>query len=82
MDLNIHEAYGMTESASMVTFNHYYQHVVGSVGTPANLVEVQIRGLDGSVLGPEEEGEICIRGPNIMKAYLNRPDETALGVLG
>lgn len=79
MDLNIHEAYGMTESASMVTFNHYCQHVVGSVGTPANLVEVQIRGLDGSVLGPEEEGEICIRGPNIMKAYLNRPDETALG---
>ena len=79
MNLNIHEAYGMTESASMVTFNHTYQHVVGSVGTPANLVEVQIRGLDGSVLGPEEKGEICIRGPNIMKAYLNRPDETALG---
>lgn len=79
MDLDIHEAYGMTESASMVTFNHYYQHVVGSVGTPANLVEVQIRGLDGSVLGPEEEGEICVRGPNIMRAYLNRPDETALG---
>ena len=46
----------MTESASMVTFNHYYQHVVGSVGTPANLVEVQIRGLDGNILGPEEEG--------------------------
>ena len=79
MDLDIHESYGMTESASMVTFNHYYQHEVGSVGTPANLVEVQIRGLDGSVLGPDEEGEICIRGPNIMKGYLNRPDETALG---
>ncbi len=79
MDLDIHEAYGMTESASMVTFNHYYRHVVGSVGTPANLVEVQIRGLDGSVLGSDEEGEICIRGPNLMKAYLNRPDETAMG---
>ncbi len=77
MGLDIHEAYGMTESASMVTFNHYYQHVVGAVGTPANLVEVQIRGLDGNILGPEEEGEICIRGPNIMKAYLNRPEETA-----
>ena len=82
MALNIHEAYGMTESASMVTFNHYYQHVVGSVGTPANLVEVQIRGMDGSVLGPEEEGEICIRGTNIMKAYLNRPGETAMAFWG
>ena len=33
----------MTESAAMVTYNHFYQHVVGSVGTPINLVEVQIR---------------------------------------
>ena len=57
MGLDIHEAYGMTESASMVTFNHYCRHVVGSVGTPANLVEVQIRGLNGNILGPEEEGE-------------------------
>jgi long-chain acyl-CoA synthetase len=76
MDLNIHESYGMTESASMVTYNHYYRHVIGSVGTPVTNIEVQIRDLEGNVLGANEEGEICIRGRNIMKGYLNQPDET------
>jgi long-chain acyl-CoA synthetase len=76
MDLNIYEAYGMTESASMVTYNHYYRHVIGSVGTPVTNVEVQIRDLEGNVLGAKEEGEICIRGRNIMKGYLNQPEET------
>ena len=74
--LNIFEAYGMTESASMVTYNHYYRHVVGSVGTPANCVEVQIRDEKGKVLETGQKGEICISGPNIMKGYLNREEDT------
>jgi long-chain acyl-CoA synthetase len=74
--LAIYEAYGMTESASMVTYNHYHRHVVGSVGTPVGTVEVQIRGLEGDEKPPGEEGEICICGRNIMKGYLNQPEET------
>lgn len=74
--LNIYESYGMTETATMVTYNHYIRHVVGSVGTPVNIVEVQIRDLHGNILGTREEGEICICGPNVMKGYLNKPDET------
>ena len=66
----------MTESATMVTYNHYYRHVVGSVGTPVSTIEVQIRDKVGNLLGPGSKGEICIRGPNIMMGYLNRPDET------
>jgi long-chain acyl-CoA synthetase len=66
----------MTESASMVTYNHYYRHVVGSVGTAANLVELQIMDTAGNLLETGEQGEICICGPNLTNGYLNHPEET------
>ena len=80
--LNIHEAYGMTESSSLVTFNNMYQHKVGSVGTPANIVEVRIADETGMSLKEGEEGEILIRGPNVMKGYYNRPEETEKALEG
>lgn len=75
--LNIFESYGLTESASIVTFNHYHRHVIGSVGTAANLMEIQIRDKLGKPLEQGEIGEICIRGLNIFKGYLNNSKETA-----
>lgn len=80
--MDIHEAYGMTESAAMVTYNHYYQHVIGSVGTPTNLVEVEIRDPQGLALRQGEQGEICICGPNIFKGYLNNSEETEAAFWG
>ena len=80
--LAIHEAYGMTESTSMVTYNHYYRHVIGSVGTPVGCTEVQIRDTAGHPVETGSEGEICIRGRNIMKGYLNRPEETRAAFWG
>jgi long-chain acyl-CoA synthetase len=74
--IDISEGYGMTESASAVTYNHYYRHVAGSVGETVPGVEVQIRDMSGAGLGTGEEGEICIRGHNIMKGYLDNPSET------
>lgn len=75
--LTIFEGYGMTESASAVTYNHYYKHVVGSIGTSVPGVEVQIRDIStGERVPAGAEGEICIRGNNIMKGYLNNPKAT------
>lgn len=74
--LKIFEAYGMTESASMVSYNHYYRHVIGSVGTPVNLVEVKILDYEGNEVEHGNTGEICIRGPNMTKGYLGNEDET------
>ncbi len=75
--ITITESYGMTE-AMPITFNHYYpwRHVVGSVGHPVHSVEVQIRDTSGNQLKQGQEGEICVRGRNVMKAYLNNPEET------
>jgi long-chain acyl-CoA synthetase len=75
-DLPIYESYGMTEAAPMVTYNHYYRHVIGSVGTAVPGVEIQIRDESGNGMETGENGEICIRGRNIMKGYLNNPEGT------
>jgi long-chain acyl-CoA synthetase len=75
-DLTIYEGYGMTESASAVTFNHYYRHVVGSIGTSVPGVEVQIRDKKGNRIEQGQKGEICIFGHNIMKGYLNNAKAT------
>ena len=74
--LAIYEGYGMTEAAPTVTYNHHYRHVIGSVGTEVPGVEVQIRDEKGNRLEQGHEGEICIRGPNIMKGYLDNPEGT------
>jgi long-chain acyl-CoA synthetase len=74
--LSIYEGYGMTEAAPTVTYNHYYRHVVGSVGTEVPGVEIQLRDESGNQIGEGDRGEICVRGPNIMKGYLNNPEGT------
>ncbi len=71
--LTIAESYGMTE-AMPLTYNHYYRHVVGSVGQPAYGVEIQIRDKAGNAVEQGKEGEICVRGRNTMKGYLNNPE--------
>lgn len=73
----IHEAYGMTEAASIVSFNHLFRHKIGSIGMPAGIIELKVVDSHGNQLGQGEQGEIIIRGPNIMKGYYEQPEETA-----
>jgi long-chain acyl-CoA synthetase len=73
----IHEAYGMTEAASLVTFNHFYRHKIGSIGMAAGVIEVKVVDADDNEAKQGEQGEIIIRGPNVMKGYFKQPEETA-----
>ena len=71
--IHIREGYGLTESSPVVSFNRFEPGGwrFGTVGIPIPGVEVQIAGP-----GENEEGEILVRGPNVMMGYYNRPEET------
>jgi long-chain acyl-CoA synthetase len=75
------EGYGLTEASPVVCLNPVRNPRIGTVGLPVPSTEVVIRGDDGSDLPTGEAGEICVRGPQVMQGYWQRPDETKL-VLG
>jgi len=77
------EGYGLTECTMGATANPPDRSKIrpGSVGIPVFDTECKVVDLTtGKDLPPGEEGEICIKGPQVMPGYWNRPDETA-GVL-
>ena len=76
----IHEAYGMTEAASLVTFNHLFRHKIGSIGMAAGIIELKLVDADDNEVKQGEQGEITIRGPNIMKGYFEQPEESAMAL--
>ena len=72
------EGYGLTETAPVVTSNALdIIDWTGTVGLPLPSTEVAAMDDQGRVVPLGEIGEICVRGPQVMKAYWNRPDETA-----
>ncbi len=72
------EAYGLTETSPAATINPLdIKAYNGAIGLPLSSTEVAIRDDDGRDVAVGEAGEICIRGPQVMKGYFNRPDETA-----
>jgi long-chain acyl-CoA synthetase len=78
--IQLSEGYGMTESSPVITSNPTNEPArIGTIGMPAPSTDVRIVGEDGTVLGPgpENVGEIQARGPQVMKGYWQRPDETA-----
>ena len=73
----ISEGYGMTEASPVVTSNPKGATKLGTVGVPVPSTELRIVDEDDNVLGFNEVGEIQTRGPQVMKGYYNKPDETA-----
>jgi long-chain acyl-CoA synthetase len=87
-DCDVVQFYGMTEAAPTITQLSAGDHRRGhrgeqpyasrlrSIGVPVVGVQAEIRDLDGGRVGAGEIGELCVRGPNVMLGYWNRPDAT------
>ncbi|MEI9409113.1 long-chain fatty acid--CoA ligase [Mesorhizobium salmacidum] len=74
----ISEGYGLSETSPVATANKFSSgDFTGTIGLPLPSTEIAIRDDDGNNVPLGEVGEICIRGPQVMAGYWNRPDETA-----
>ncbi len=77
----IAQGYGLTEASPVVSANPLnIEKFNGSIGLPLPSTDIQIIDDAGEILGAGEIGEICVRGPQVMREYWQRPEETK-GVL-
>ncbi len=71
------EGYGLTETSPVVSSSRQGEIKEGTVGTPVKDTELRIVDEHDKVLGTGEIGELWVRGPQVMKGYWQRPEETA-----
>ena len=82
-NVRILEGYGLSEAAPVVTFNQLLRpSKPGTVGVPIHGVDVRAVDDDDRPVPTGERGELVLRGPNVMKGYYKRPDETAAAMRG
>lgn len=71
------EGYGLTECAPLVSANpHDIDRHTGSIGLPVPSTDVKLINDDGDEVPPGEPGELCVKGPQVMLGYWQRPDAT------
>ncbi|MFQ0813857.1 long-chain fatty acid--CoA ligase [Brucella anthropi] len=79
---HITEGYGLSETSPVACANALdATEFSGTIGLPMPSTDVAIRDDDGNDLGLDAVGEICVRGPQVMKGYWNRPDETKRAIM-
>ncbi len=71
------QGWGLTETSPVATMNPRDVDFSGSIGLPVPSTEISIQDDEGHELPVGDIGEICVRGPQVMAGYWNRPDETA-----
>lgn len=74
---HVQEGYGLSEATPVTTFNRIDKTKQGSIGLPIPHVEVKLMDTDSQEVPVGEVGEVCVKGPNVMLGYWNRPKETA-----
>jgi long-chain acyl-CoA synthetase len=75
------QAWGLTETSPGACINLPGTDFNGSIGLPIASTEISIRDTAGADVGLDASGEICVRGPQVMRGYWNQPAETALVML-
>ncbi|KUJ80197.1 long-chain fatty acid--CoA ligase [Microbulbifer flavimaris] len=71
------EGYGLTETSPVVSFNPADAVQLGTVGKPVPATEVKVTDENGNDLPNNTPGELCVRGPQVMKGYWQREEATA-----
>lgn len=74
---DVAEGYGMTETSPVVSFNPADRIKQGSIGMPVPNTQCKVIDEEGNELPLGEPGELCVKGPQVMKGYWQRPEATA-----
>lgn len=77
------EGYGLTEASPVVCCNPIHgEDRVGTVGLPVSSTDVKLVDESGNEVPPGKSGELCTKGPQVMKGYWQKPEETANMMFG
>ncbi|MBB3229437.1 AMP-binding protein [Halomonas stenophila] len=74
------EGYGLTETSPIVSFNPVDAIQLGTIGRPVAGTSVKVVDLEDRALPCDQPGELCVKGPQVMKGYWNRDEETAKSI--
>ncbi len=77
----VSEGYGLTETSPVVSINPGGNEQIGTIGVTVPGTEIMIKDDEGNALDIGEAGELCVRGPQVMQGYWQRPEDTAKSIV-